>query len=393
MGKVEQLVGIKSILKPEDLGLLITILQDRGYTVIGPSLQQGAIGYHELKSVNELPAGWTDQQEGGSYRLVKRNDDAWFGYNVGPHSWKNYLFPPSLRLWQANRKGKGFEINSDPDTPEPKYAFFGVRSCEIHAIQIQDKVFLQGKHIDPAYLARRENNLIIAVNCGQAGGTCFCTSMNTGPKVTAGFDLSLTEIMDAGEHYFVTETGSETGAEILALLPTVSAGQREIELADALVAHTARSMGRVMETKGIKELLCDSFSSDRWNDIADRCLSCGNCTLVCPTCFCSTTEDVTDLTGEHTERWRKWDSCFNIEFSYIHGGSVRTSVQSRYRQWITHKLSTWIDQFGVSGCVGCGRCITWCPVAIDITAEVHAFQQLKDQLTVQAGPTGNSNLI
>ncbi|MBF0393567.1 MAG: 4Fe-4S dicluster domain-containing protein, partial [Alphaproteobacteria bacterium] len=112
----------------------------------------------------------------------------------------------------------------------------------------------------------------------------------------------------------------------------------------------------------------------RWDEVAKRCLTCGNCTMVCPTCFCTTVDDVTDLGGTRTERVRSWDSCFTLDFSYIHGGSVRNEGSSRYRQWITHKLSSWHDQFGSSGCVGCGRCITWCPVGIDITEEVGAIR-------------------
>jgi Fe-S oxidoreductase len=96
--------------------------------------------------------------------------------------------------------------------------------------------------------------------------------------------------------------------------------------------------------------------------------------MVCPTCFCTTVEDVSDVTGDHAERWRRWDSCFTLGFSYIHGGSIRNSGKARYRQWMTHKLASWIDQFGTSGCVGCGRCITWCPVGIDITEEARAIR-------------------
>ena len=112
--------------------------------------------------------------------------------------------------------------------------------------------------------------------------------------------------------------------------------------------------------------------------MAERCLTCGNCTLVCPTCFCTNVEDVGDLTGDHAERWRVWDTCFSVDYSYIHGGSVRPSGRARYRQWLTHKLATWHDQFDSSGCVGCGRCITWCPVGIDITQEVAAIRETEE---------------
>ena len=132
------------------------------------------------------------------------------------------------------------------------------------------------------------------------------------------------------------------------------------------------------ETHGLRELLQDSLEHPRWDEVAERCLTCGNCTMVCPTCFCTTVEDVTDLTGEQAERWRAWDTCFSLDHSYVHGGSVRPTGRSRYRQWMTHKLGTWWDQFGTSGCVGCGRCIAWCPVGIDITEEAAALRASPD---------------
>jgi formate hydrogenlyase subunit 6/NADH:ubiquinone oxidoreductase subunit I len=132
---------------------------------------------------------------------------------------------------------------------------------------------------------------------------------------------------------------------------------------------------RHLDTAGLRDLLYENFEHPRWDNVAARCLSCANCTMVCPTCFCTTVEDVSDISGNHAERWRRWDSCFTQSFSYIHGGSVRTSAKSRYRQWMTHKLASWTDQFGTSGCVGCGRCITWCPVGIDITEEVRAIRE------------------
>ncbi|HEY9228950.1 MAG TPA: 4Fe-4S dicluster domain-containing protein, partial [Gemmatimonadaceae bacterium] len=155
---------------------------------------------------------------------------------------------------------------------------------------------------------------------------------------------------------------------------TCDASTEEERRADDIVSATARSMGRTMDTTDIKELLYRNPEHPRWDDVADRCLACTNCTLVCPTCFCASVEEMSDLAGETSEQWRRWDSCFTLDHSYMHGGSVRGSIRARYRQWLTHKVASWIDQFGTSGCVGCGRCITWCPVGIDITEEVAAIR-------------------
>ena len=199
--------------------------------------------------------------------------------------------------------------------------------------------------------------------------------MGTGPKATTGFDLALTEIMDGAGHRFLIEVGTARGGEILERVPRRLAGDADREAGERVVAEAAAQMGRSLDTRDIKELLYRTLEHPRWQEVAARCLTCGNCTMVCPTCFCTTADDLTDLAGDHAERWRRWDSCFSLEFSYVHGGSIRASAASRYRQWLTHKLATWIDQFGTSGCVGCGRCITWCPVGIDITEEVRAIRE------------------
>ena len=374
----------QAILEHDQLQALFDVLTQRGYKVLGPTLRDGAIVYDELAAAADLPAGWTDRQDGGTYRLERRQDQALFGYNVGPQSWKRFLHPPVLRLWQAERAGGTFQIKEEDGGEIPKMAFLGVRACELNAIAIQDKVFLGGNWADPSYRSRRERTFIVAVNCGQAGGTCFCVSMNTGPKATSGFDLALTEVLEGESHYFVVEVGTETGAEVLTEVSFPNgraqqacrmASDSEKAKAEDIVARTAEHMGRTLDTDGIKELLYRNYEHPRWDQVATRCLTCANCTMVCPTCFCSTVEDVTDLKGEHAERWRKWDSCFTTDFSYIHGGSIRSTARARYRQWMTHKLATWIDQFGTSGCVGCGRCITWCPVAIDITEETRAIRE------------------
>jgi ferredoxin len=362
------------ILERHDLDALFDALRKRGYRILGPTIRDGAIVYDELAAARDLPEGWTDEQDGGTYRLKRRNDQALFGYVVGPHSWKKFLFPPRARLWQAERKDGTVTIQEEkPDAQ--KMAFIGVRSCELHAMKIQDRVFIEGTYVNPAYKSRREQTFIVAVNCGQAGGTCFCVSMNTGPKATGNFDLALTEILEDGRHYFVVETGTQAGKEILGELPHGPAGEKEKTAAESAVERAAGQMGRRMDTAGIKDLLYRNYDHPRWANVASRCLACANCTMVCPTCFCSTVEDTTDLKGDHAERWQRWDSCFTMDFSYIYGGSVRSTTKSRYRQWMTHKLGTWIDQFGTSGCVGCGRCITWCPVAIDITEEVRSLRE------------------
>jgi ferredoxin len=362
-----------AVIDPEALETLVGSLRARGYRVLGPTVQDGAIVYAELEAAGELPTGWTDRQDGGHYRIERRDDDARFGYAVGPHSWKQFLFPPRVRLWQARRNGEdALEVEEEP-VDETPLAFLGVRSCELHAIEIQDRVFLGGRFVDADYAARRDGNFVVAVNCFEPGGTCFCVSMGTGPRAERGYDLALTEILD-GEHRLLVEVGTERGAEILRDLPARPALRLDLDAAERAVDGAAQRMGRQMEAGDLRDLLARNLEHPRWEDVADRCLACGNCTLVCPTCFCSSIEDVTDLTGDEAERWRRWESCFSLEHSYIHGGSVRPTHHSRYRQWMTHKLGTWHDQFGSSGCVGCGRCITWCPVGIDITEEVAAIR-------------------
>ncbi len=364
----------KIIIAYEDFQQLLDALLDRDYQVIGPTLRDNAIVYDEISSISELPSGYTDEQDGGRYRIKKRDDGALFGYAVGPHSWKKFLHPPVMSLWKADRTGDEIKILEEKEDTK-KYAFIGVRSCELHAIAIQDKVFMEGKYVEPSYKLRREKAFIIAVNCTQGGGTCFCGSMNTGPKATFGFDIVITEVLENNRHYFLAEVGTEAGAEVLGQIPYVYADDKEKESSEELVMETKNQMGREMDTTDIKDLLYRNYENPCWENIANRCLTCANCTMVCPTCFCTTVEDTTDLTGKQAERVRKWDSCFTMDFSYIHGGTIRSSTKSRYRQWMTHKLATWIEQFGTSGCVGCGRCITWCPVAIDITEEVQAIRQ------------------
>ncbi|MCZ2150363.1 MAG: 4Fe-4S dicluster domain-containing protein [Bryobacterales bacterium] len=365
--------GLSGLVDLPSIGQLISLLERQGWRVIGPTVRDGAIVYERVESIDDLPRGWTEEQEAGRYRLKRRGDDALFGYNLGPQSWKKYLHPPEVRLLEARRENGLLKILKQSDPP-PRYAFLGVRACELAAIAVQDRVLVGDRFADPIYEARRKNLFLIAVNCAQAAPTCFCTSMGTGPRARQGYDLAITEILEGERHEFLLEAGSEQGASVLGQLRARQAGPADSEIAEKMAEHAASQIHRRIETEGLHDLLYANWEHPRWDDAAGRCLSCGNCTMVCPTCFCTNVEDVSDVRGEHAERWRRWDSCYTLSFSYIHGGSVRRSVRSRYRQWLTHKLASWIDQFGTSGCVGCGRCITWCPVGIDLTAEVRAIR-------------------
>jgi sulfhydrogenase subunit beta (sulfur reductase) len=360
-------------LSVDQIGRLINAMARRDYEVLGPTVRDGAIVYDRIESVHDLPRGWTDEQSPGQYRLKPRQDGALFGYAVGPHSWKKYLHPAEIKLFEAERQQTHFRILNGPPRPAHRYALIGVRACELAAIGIQDRVLLHDRYKDTVYEQRRDGVFLVAIQCTNSASTCFCSSMGTGPQVRASADLILTEVVNADDHWFLARAGTEAGSEVLAELEHRSASGKEIATADDAVNAAARQT-RQIDNQGIRELLYANFDHPRWDQVAARCLTCANCTMVCPTCFCTTVEDTSDITGTHAERWRKWDSCFTTDFSYIHGGSVRTSGKARYRQWMTHKLASWFDQFGSSGCVGCGRCITWCPVGIDITEEVRAIR-------------------
>jgi sulfhydrogenase subunit beta (sulfur reductase) len=353
-------------------GALLDALRAEGFDLVGPTVRDGAIVLDAIAGLDDLPRGIGDQQAPGQYRLRQRGDEALFGYAASPHSWKRELFPPRVELVQI-RRSKGGLTFSEPPRHATKRAFVGARACEVAAIGVQDRVLRDGPHADADYAARRGDIFLLAVHCGSPAGTCFCVSMGTGPRARQGFDLAATELLTP-VHGFVVDVGSEAGRAAIACAPWRDASAEEEATADAIERAAVTRMGRHVDTDGLRLALLANLEHPRWRDVAERCLGCANCTSVCPTCFCSNVEDTTDLTGDLAARARRWDSCFTAEFAYIHGGSVRPSLRARYRQWLTHKLATWHEQFDTSGCVGCGRCITWCPVGIDITEEVAAIR-------------------
>jgi ferredoxin len=320
--------------------------------------------WETVQSVSELPIGWRDQQEPGRYRLEQTDSAEIFGVVHGPQSLKPFVFAPRDPLLQIERSKDGCATNSTLPRSE-KTAIIGARACDLAGLAIQDRVFLHDAYRDPYYAARREGLLVIAVNCTRALPTCFCASMETGPRPQSGFDLLLTEVDDR----MLVEAGSVAGHELLTGLPLSPASNALLAEARMRVDACARSQIRRLEQSRLPHALYEAHEHPRWDDAAARCLACTNCTMVCPTCFCHTVEETPDLLHQQTARTRLWDSCFTHEHGYIHGKNIRPTIKDRYRMWLTHKLASWIDQFGTSGCVGCGRCITWCPVGIDLTEE------------------------
>jgi sulfhydrogenase subunit beta (sulfur reductase) len=386
MTSAELVPGSWCWLEVGDVDRLLAELVNTGHRVVGPQVADGAVVFRDLAGVGDLPHGWLDDQDGGSYRLRYDPAAGTFDHVVGPHSLKNFLFPPRETIARFTR-ADGSWTQQPVDDAGPPLAVIGVRACDLEALRIQDRVFMGGDHVDPGYAARRERLFVVAVNCRRAAATCFCHSMDCGPAVRQSFDLALTEHTAAGGSRFACEVGSEQGATLLRAGGSLAAcSAEEVAAARRVPEDLGRRMHereavagaprpRSLDTTGIRDLLFDNLEHPRWEEVATRCLSCTNCTLVCPTCFCASVTDVADLSGDNVSRERHWQSCFALDHARMHGHSVRNSTASRYRQWLTHKLAGWIDQFGSSGCTGCGRCITWCPVGIDITEEVAAIRQ------------------
>lgn len=360
---------------------LLAALRGDGFRTVGPRIEGDAIVLADVHDAADFPEGKTAVQGPGSFRVVPRKDSALFGFAVGPSSLRPYVFAPRVRLVQLRRKGGSFETSHDV-APPPRVAVFGVRACDLAGLATQDRVFLGGLGHDPDYAARRAGLFLVAVQCAEPAATCFCASMGTGPKAENGFDLALTELLEANErpHRFVATVGSDAGAALARRLAWPRADEADVTRAEGVSEGAREAITKRLDTDDLPALLTRNALHPRFQDVGSRCLSCTSCTLVCPTCFCSTVEDTTDLTGDVAERWRRWDSCFTLEHSYVHGGPVRPSTAARYRQWLTHKLSTWHEQFGTSGCVGCGRCVTWCPASIDITEEVAAIRATDGQV-------------
>lgn len=351
-----------------DLQRLLDALSAKGYQIVGPTVREGSVVWETISSVSELPIGWRDQQEPGRYRLEQTGAQEIFGVVHGPQSLKPFVFAPREPLLQITRSKEGF--TTSPTLPQlKKVAVIGARACDLAGLAIQDRIFLNETYRDPYYATRRDGLFVVAVNCTRSLQTCFCASMETGPRAKCGYDLAFTEVDDR----LLVEAGSEAGRDILSGFSLPPASEDLAGEATRRIESCAENQVRRLDRSRLPHALYEAHEHPRWDEVAGRCLACTNCTMVCPTCFCHTVEETPDLSHQHTAHARLWDSCFTQEHGYINGKNIRPTIKDRYRMWLTHKLASWIDQFGTSGCVGCGRCITWCPVGIDLTEELSAL--------------------
>jgi sulfhydrogenase subunit beta (sulfur reductase) len=348
---------------------LLDELRRRDYETWAPVARDGALVIAQIEHAEELPYGKLSEQDGGHYRITENGHPRAFDITPGADGWKRFLFPPRQAIFNLDRHNGPWGLEPH-QAPPPRRALIGVRPCDLAAILIQDRVFLRSNYPDPVYLARRQRVLLIAVNCLHPGDTCFCASVNAGPAASQGFDLCLTELDDS----FLVQVGSELGADLAAALQAQPAAPDSLGRGERGLAEARAGMGRRLDTAHLADRMLSNLNHPQWDAIATRCLGCGSCTLVCPTCFCWDAVETIDIAAGKVGRERMWDSCFNPDHSYHAGGGTRQTIAARYRQWLTHKLGSWVEQFGTLGCVGCGRCITWCPAGIDLTVETLAFR-------------------
>jgi len=372
MAEIQLSVGSKVALPKAGLEKLLANLHRMGYQVLGPQIQDGAIVYKPLISVADLPKGYISEQDAATYRLVYSGHRRYFDVTPGAQSWKQFFFPPFSELANYKRDEHGLWQVEETEPDLTPLALFGVFPCDLAAIQVQDRIFLREEWKDPIYWSRRQSAFILAVNCMHPCGTGFCASMGTGPRANPGFDLSLTEL----DEVFLVEIGSEAGRLVMEGISVLPTSAFWLQAEDKGLEEAGTKMGRILPNQEtLPDLLLNNLDAHQWDDVARRCMSCSSCTQVCPTCFCWDARDTANLNGLTANRERVWDSCFNPDYSYIVGGNTRPNTRSRYRQWLTHKFGSWYAQFGSSGCVGCGRCITWCPARIDVTVELQAIRE------------------
>ncbi|MFC1994521.1 4Fe-4S dicluster domain-containing protein [Chloroflexota bacterium] len=290
---------------------------------------------------------------------IHSGNEAFLDYTNTTKSAKEILFPQAETLFSYVATDGGASIETPPSEESPRL-LFGVRPCDARSFVLLDEVFDGEKYKDVYYLNRRANMAVVAIGCVRPRSTCFCTSVGGAPCSAEGSDLLL---IDVGDDY-VVQVVSDKGARLLEGVGLEDAGEDEIALMWQAIRDAQAYMAPKLAMDGLKQKLDSMFEDPIWGPLTEKCLGCGVCTYLCPTCHCfDIVDEATDSAGQ---RIRLWDSCQFRQFTLQASGfNPRPTTKGRLRQRIMHKFSYFIDNYGHIGCVGCGRCVIECPVNLD----------------------------
>ncbi|MFH1101579.1 MAG: 4Fe-4S dicluster domain-containing protein [Methanobacteriota archaeon] len=296
-------------------------------------------------------------------------------------TFSNSTVPPKALLFQQTEtlfkftQGKNITVTPS-DTPDTKTVILGIRPCDAKSLAILDHVF-KGDYEDPYYLTKRKNTVLVGLSCTQPEVNCFCTSLNDSPTSPEHLDILLT---DLGEKYYV-EVQSEKGKHLVEttkklFAPVTEKDEKkkkdvEKQATDAIARHL-----KIKDVDVLVKKLDTIFDAPYWKSIAMKCLGCGVCTYLCPTCHCFDIHDET--TSDKGARIRVWDSCMRSEYTlHASGHNPRPERMNRIRNRVYHKYNYYPKNHQVIACVGCGRCIDNCPVNIDIIDVVTKTEGVK----------------
>ena len=306
------------------------------------------------------------------FRALKKGEEPLISYANARNAPKHFLFPQREEIMKYRLTGRDMTFAGEEKGIE-EAVLFGVRPCDARSFVLLDMLFNQEKYQDPGYIERREKTTVITLACVHPPyTTCFCAAVGGDPNSTAGADISLTDLGDS----YLAEFMTPKGERFLRLWGGLQeADGAALAKKEAIVINAAKELGPQPPAGDIKPVLDRVFEHPFWETIHSRCLKCGTCTYLCPTCHCF---DISDETkGSDGVRIRNWDSCMYPLFTVTTSGhNPRPSQKERWRQRVMHKFKYYVDNFGAISCVGCGRCVMHCPVNIDIRKVVSDVAEL-----------------